>query len=74
MTALVELPPGAPLCARQLAALIPALSEAERLLPPTSRELRAALSRVVARAPFAVMLTRSELRAAAAYLRKVGAL
>lgn len=73
MTA-VTLPDGAPLCARHLAALMQALPDAERTLAPTSREFRAALSRVASRTPLIVMMTRSEVRTGAAYLRKVGVL
>ncbi|GEK86807.1 hypothetical protein [Microbacterium aerolatum] len=70
----IALPVGAPLCARQLALFMQAMPDAERSLSPTSREFRAALGRLVSATPLAVMLSRSEIRTATAYLRKAGVL
>lgn len=70
----VALPEGAPLCARLLVEYMRAMTDAERTLPLGSSKFRVALRSIVDRSAHGVMLTRTEVRAADAYLRRVGVL
>lgn len=70
----VALPEGAPLSARLLVGYMRSMTDAERTLAPSSREFRAVLRGIVELSASGVMLTRSEVRTATAYLRKVGVL